>query len=95
MNSAAEKDQATKDRGLKPVQLGLVTSDKGDRTIRVQVNYSTKHRLYGKFLRRRMVFHAHDEKNEAKTGDTVEIMACKPISKLKRWRLLRIVRAGA
>ena len=69
----------------------MVTSDKADKTIRVVVDYSTRHRLYGKYIRRRTVLHVHDEKNEAKVGDRVEVMSCRPRSKMKRWRLVRIV----
>src|SRR5450432_2724192 len=71
--------------------IGIVGSDKGDKTIKVVVNYQTKHAKYGKYLKRRTVLHAHDEKNEAKEGDTVEIAECRPLSKTKHHRLLRIV----
>ena len=70
---------------------GVVASDKGDKTIKVVVNYQTKHPKYGKYLKRRTVLHAHDEKNEAREGDTVEIAECRPLSKTKHHRLLRIV----
>src|SRR3954467_12979582 len=71
--------------------VGVVASDKGDKTIKVVVNYQTKHPKYGKFLKRRTVLHAHDEKNEAKLGDTVEIAECRPLSRTKHHRLVRIV----
>jgi small subunit ribosomal protein S17 len=70
---------------------GVVASDKGNKTIKVVVNYQTRHPKYGKFLKRRTVLHAHDEKNDAKEGDTVEIAECRPLSKTKHHRLLRIV----
>ena len=70
---------------------GVVASDKGDKTIKVVVNYQTKHPKYGKYLKRRTVLHAHDEKNEAREGDLVEIAECRPLSKTKHHRLLRIV----
>ena len=70
---------------------GVVASDKGDKTIKVVVNYQTKHPKYGKYLKRRTVLHAHDAKNEAREGDTVEIAECRPLSKTKHHRLLRIV----
>src|SRR6478609_3950930 len=70
---------------------GVVASDKGDKTIKVVVNYQTRHPKYGKFLKRRTVLHAHDEKNDAKEGDKVEIAECRPISKTKHHRLLRVV----
>ncbi len=77
------------------MRVGTVASAKADKTVRVVVNYSTKHPLYGKYIRRRMVLHAHDEKNEAKEGDTVEVMSCRPRSKTKRWRLIRVVHSAA
>ena len=70
---------------------GVVASDKGDKTIKVVVAFQTRHPKYGKYLKRRTVLHAHDEKNEAKEGDTVEIAECRPISKTKHHRLLRVV----
>jgi small subunit ribosomal protein S17 len=70
---------------------GVVASDKGNKTIKVVVNYQTRHPKYGKYLKRRTVLHAHDEKNEAREGDTVEIAECRPLSKTKHHRLLRIV----
>lgn len=75
----------------RPTEFGLVTSAVRDKTIRVTVSYMTQHPKYGKYLRRTRVLHAHDEKNEARLGDTVEIMECRPISKTKSWRLLRVV----
>jgi small subunit ribosomal protein S17 len=70
---------------------GVVASDKGNKTIKVVVNYQTRHPKYGKFLKRRTTLHAHDETNEAKLGDTVEIAECRPLSKTKHHRLLRVV----
>src|SRR4051794_28736647 len=70
---------------------GVGGGDKGDKTIKVVVEYQTRHPKYGKFLKRRTVLHAHDEKNEAKEGDTVEIAECRPLSRTKHHRLLRIV----
>jgi small subunit ribosomal protein S17 len=71
--------------------VGVVASDKGDKTIKVVVNYQSKHAKYGKYLKRRTVLHAHDEKNDAKEGDTVEIAESRPLSKTKHHRLIRIV----
>ena len=88
-------DQQTKetptDRSQLRTVVGVVASDKGDKTIKVVVNYQTKHPKYGKYLKRRTVLHAHDEKNDAKLGDTVEIAECRPLSKTKHHRLVRIV----
>src|SRR3982751_6454342 len=75
---------------LRTIQ-GVVASDKGNKTIKVVVEYQTRHPKYGKFLKRRTVLHAHDEKNEAKEGDTVEIAECRPLSRTKHHRLLRVV----
>ena len=75
---------------LRKIQ-GVVASDKGDKTIKVVVEYQMKHPKYGKYLLRRTVLHAHDQKNEAKEGDTVEIAECRPLSRSKHHRLLRIV----
>ena len=79
------------DRPLLRTIQGVVASDKGNKTIKVVVNYQTRHPKYGKYLKRRTVLHAHDEKNEAREGDTVEIAECRPLSKTKHHRLLRIV----
>src|ERR671933_1254157 len=87
----AETKTATPQRPLLRTIQGVVASDKGDKTIKVVVNYQTKHPKYGKFLKRRTVLHAHDEKNDAKLGDTVEIAECRPLSKTKHHRLVRIV----
>jgi small subunit ribosomal protein S17 len=70
---------------------GVVASDKGNKTIKVVVEYQTRHPKYGKYLKRRTVLHAHDETNNAKEGDTVEIAECRPLSKTKHHRLLRVV----
>jgi small subunit ribosomal protein S17 len=75
---------------LRTIQ-GVVGSDKGDKTIKVVVAYQTRHEKYGKYLKRRTVLHAHDEANDAKEGDTVEIAECRPISRTKHHRLLRVV----
>jgi small subunit ribosomal protein S17 len=78
-------------RGLLRTVRGIVASDKADKTIKVVVAFQTRHPKYGKFLKYRTVLHAHDEKNEAKEGDTVEIAECRPLSKTKHFRLIRIV----
>ena len=69
----------------------LTPAAESPRTLKVVVNYQTKHPKYGKYLKRRTVLHAHDEKNDAKEGDTVQIAECRPLSKTKHHRLLRIV----
>jgi len=75
--------------------VGVVSSAAGDKTIRVVVESLVKHPRYGKFLRRRTKLAAHDEKNVAKRGDTVEIVVCRRLSKSKSFRLLRVIKAGA
>lgn len=79
------------DRNLRKTKLGVVSSNKMDKTITVTVERKVKHPLYGKFLKKSTKFHAHDEKNECSIGDTVKIMESRPMSKTKRWRLVEIV----
>jgi small subunit ribosomal protein S17 len=81
----------TDERSLLRTIQGVVASNKGSKTIKVVVTYQTRHPKYGKFMKRRTVLHAHDEKNEAKEGDTVEIAECRPMSRTKHHRLLKIV----
>lgn len=78
-------------RESRVARIGVVTSDVRNKTIKVELAYAVRHPKYGKIIRRRTVLHAHDEKNEAKKGDTVEVMECRPISRTKCWRLVRIV----
>ena len=87
--------KSTEERSLLRTITGVVASDKGDKTIKVVVNYQTKHPKYGKYLKRRTVLHAHDEKNDAKEGDTVEIAECRPMSRTKHHRLLKVIQRGA
>ncbi len=88
---AESQASKTDERALLRKIVGIVASDKGDKTIKVVVNYQTRHPKYGKYLKRRTVLHAHDEKNDAKEGDTVELAECRPLSKTKHHRLTRIV----
>ena len=75
----------------KRVVSGIVTSDKMDKTRRVEINRSVKHPKYKKYISRRTVCHVHDEANESGVGDRVEIIESEPLSKLKRWRLVRVI----
>ncbi|EMI57906.1 30S ribosomal protein S17 [Rhodopirellula sallentina] len=75
----------------KRVLAGIVTSDKMNKTRRVEINRVVKHPKYKKYLRRRTVCHVHDEDNESGVGDRVEIIESEPLSKLKRWRLVRVL----
>jgi small subunit ribosomal protein S17 len=70
---------------------GVVASDKANKTIKVVVNYQMRHPKDGKYLNRRTVLHAHDETNEAHEGDTVQIAECRPLSRTKHHRLVKIV----
>ena len=81
----------TVERGQRRTAVGVVTSDKMNKTRRVEIQRLVKHPRYGKYLKRRTVCYAHDEQNETRNGDTVEIMETRPLSKLKNWRLVRIV----
>lgn len=81
----------TVERALRKTRVGLVVSDKMDKTIVVAVQDSVKHPLYGKIVKRTVKFKAHDEKNECGIGDKVEIMETRPLSKTKRWRVVRII----
>jgi small subunit ribosomal protein S17 len=78
-------------RGQRCVEVGVVTSDKMNKTRRVEIPRLVKHDRYGKYIRRRTICHVHDENNDSHHGDTVEIMESRPLSKLKHWRLVRIV----
>jgi small subunit ribosomal protein S17 len=84
----AEQQQA---RGGRRVEVGVVTSDKMNKTRRVEIPRLVKHVRYGKYIRRRTICHVHDETNESRLGDTVEIMETRPLSKTKNWRLVRVV----
>lgn len=79
----AEKKQVT--------QVGVVESDSRDKTRKVVINYLAKHPKYGKYMKKRTVLHVHDENNESHNGDIVEVAECRPLSKTKSWRLVRIV----
>jgi small subunit ribosomal protein S17 len=79
------------ERNLRKIRIGVVTSDKMDKTITVAVERKVKHPIYGKFVKKTTKFHAHDEKQECTIGDIVKIMETRPLSKTKRWRLVEVV----
>lgn len=83
--------EQVKTRNLRRNLEGIVVSDKMDKTITVLVNMQKKHPKYGKYITRSAKFHAHDESNEAKEGDTVMITETKKFSKSKTWRLAKIL----
>ena len=88
---AENTSTATEARNLRKTRIGVVTSNKMDKTITVEVERKVKHPIYGKFVKKTTKFHAHDEKNEASIGDVVRIMETRPMSKTKRWRLVEVV----
>ena len=85
--STATAGQRTK----RKTQIGFVSSCSGDKSIKVTIDYKTPHPLYQKVVKRQTVLHVHDEKNETKVGDKVEVMETRPLSRLKRWRVISIL----
>lgn len=79
------------ERGNRKRFVGVVVSDKMDKTVVVQVNTRVKHPRYNKYVSRRVKYHAHDEANSCRVGDTVQIVETRPLSKMKRWRVQRVV----
>ena len=79
------------ERNLRKTRVGIVTSDKMDKTIVVSIVDNVKHPLYGKIVKRTYKLKAHDEKNESNIGDRVRVMETRPLSKDKRWRLVEII----
>ena len=75
---------------LKKVR-GVVVSRSGDKSIRIMLSYKVKHPVYGKYINRRTKFGVHDEQNEAGIGDVIDVVECRPISKSKSWRLLKVI----
>ncbi|MCD7972093.1 MAG: 30S ribosomal protein S17 [Candidatus Azobacteroides sp.] len=78
-------------RKLRKERTGVISSNKMDKTITVAIKYKEKHPIYGKFVSKTKKYHAHDEKNDCNIGDTVRIMETRPLSKLKRWRLVEVI----
>ncbi len=81
----------TQERTKRKVRVGRVVGDQMDKTIVVLVERRLRHPLYGKEMRQRRKLHAHDEQNEAKTGDLVKLMETRPLSRKKRWRLVEVL----
>ncbi|HOK36282.1 MAG TPA: 30S ribosomal protein S17 [Paludibacteraceae bacterium] len=79
------------ERNLRKERIGVVTSNKMDKTITVTVKWKEKHPIYGKFINKKKKFYAQDDENKCNIGDTVRIMETRPLSKLKRWRLVEII----
>lgn len=91
MSPQVEENPQQGTRKERRLQMGRVTSAKMQETIVVEVDRLVRHPRYDKYVRKSTKLYAHNANNEAKVGDTVEIMATRPISKLKRWRLVRII----
>jgi small subunit ribosomal protein S17 len=87
--------ETTQQRGVRKNRSGVVVSDKMDKTIVVMAERRIRHAQYGKEITRTKKFYAHDEKNEAKVGDVVRIEEARPLSRLKRWRLVEVVTRAA
>ena len=81
----------TENAKIRRTVTGRVVSDKMDRTVTVMIERRVRHPLYGKYVRRSTKLHVHDENNECQTGDTVAIEECRPLSKSKSWRLVRVI----
>jgi small subunit ribosomal protein S17 len=87
-----DQDTSTRTRGSRKARVGVVVSDKMDKTVVVQVEDIHQHRLYGKTIRRTTRLKAHDEQNEAGQGDLVRLAETRPMSASKRWRVVEIIR---
>jgi small subunit ribosomal protein S17 len=83
-----------REQGRRKERRGVVMSDKGDKTITVRIDSAKPHPKYLKIVRRSTKIHAHDEKNQAKIGDLVRVVECRPLSRTKRWRLVEILEAA-
>ena len=81
-------------RGRPRVRTGVVVSDKASKTLVVRIDTTRQHRIYKKTMRESMTLHAHDERDEAHTGDTVRVVESRPLSATKRWRLVEVVERG-
>ena len=79
------------ERNLRKTKIGVVTSNRMEKTVTVEIERKVKHPMYGKLVKKTTKFHAHDEKNECGIGDTVKIMEARPLSKTKHWRLVEVV----
>jgi small subunit ribosomal protein S17 len=78
-------------RGTRKERMGVVISKSGDKSIVVRVERRTRHPLYEKVLKHHKKFHAHDEENQAAVGDSVKIKECRPLSRMKRWRVVEVI----
>ena len=92
MSDTATTTAPAASRGIRKTLVGEVVSDKMDKTVVVRTVSRVPHPRFGKIVKHTAKFHAHDEKNEAKTGDKVRIMETRPLSKTKRWRLVEVLK---
>ena len=81
----------TEERALRKVRVGMVVSDKMDKTVVIAIEDNVKHPVYGKIIKRTLKVHAHDEDNACGVGDKVKIMETRPLSKTKRWRVVEVI----
>jgi small subunit ribosomal protein S17 len=88
----SETTQGAAERGRQQVKVGRVVSNKMDKTVIVTVESTATHRLYHRYMKRTSKFAAHDEQNQCKAGDEVEIVSSRPLSRTKRWRVRRIIK---
>ncbi|PYO48311.1 MAG: 30S ribosomal protein S17 [Gemmatimonadetes bacterium] len=91
MAELAKRESGAIERSSRKTRIGMVVSDKMQKTVVVSIERRVQHPVYGKMVRRTKKLKAHDEQNEAKTGDTVRIMETRPLSKDKRWRVVEII----
>ncbi len=86
-----QTEEKTQERNVRAMRQGVVESAKMDRTIVVRITRRVRHPLYDRFIKKSMKLYAHDEENTAREGDVVRVMSTRPMSKLKRWRLIEVV----
>jgi small subunit ribosomal protein S17 len=86
-----QREVANMETGKTKTLTGIVTSNSGNKSIRVTIDYKVRHLKYNKYIRRQTRLGVHDERNEGKVGDLVEITECRPLSKTKSWRLVRVI----
>jgi small subunit ribosomal protein S17 len=91
----SEQSKTGRESGDQAAWVGVVDSDKRDKTRRVVIAYRARHPKYGKYISKRTMLHVHDEHNESRLGDTVEIVQCRPVSKTKTWRVVRVIKRGS
>ena len=91
MTSDVKKTVQPRSESVQRTKVGVVESDKRDKSRTVVIRWAIKHPKYGKFMRKKTVLQVHDESNESRSGDLVEVEPCRPISKTKTWRLVRVV----